>query len=92
MNIGFIALGAMGQCILARLPSADYTVTGWNRNRDKRAPLVALGMREAATPCEAAGAADIVFSIVTDAQAVRAVALGEHGIIAGLRKAAFIST
>ena len=43
-------------------------------------------MREAATPCEAAHAADIVFSSVTNAQAVRAVALGENGIIAGLPK------
>ena len=86
MNIGFIGLGAMGQCIVPRLLSAGHKVTGWNRNRDKCAPLVALGMREAATPCEAARAADIVFSSVTNAQAVRAVALGENGIIAGLPK------
>ena len=86
MNIGFIGLGAMGQCIVPRLLSAGHKVTGWNRNRDKCAPLAALGMREGATPCEAARAADIVFSSVTDAQAVRAVALGENGIIAGLPK------
>jgi 3-hydroxyisobutyrate dehydrogenase-like beta-hydroxyacid dehydrogenase len=86
MNIGFIGLGAMGQCIVPRLLSAGHKVTGWNRNRDKCAPLVALGMREAATPCETARAADIVFSSVTDAGAVRAVALGENGIIAGLPK------
>ena len=86
MNIGFIGLGAMGQCIVPRLLNAGHKVTGWNRNRDKCAPLVALGMREAATPREAARAADIVFSSVIDAQAVRAVALGENGIIAGLPK------
>ena len=86
MNIGFVGLGAMGQCIVPRLLSAGHKVTGWNRNRDKCAPLVALGMREAATPCEAARAADIVFSSVTNAQAVHAVALGENGIIAGLPK------
>ena len=86
MNIGFIGLGAMGQCIVPRLLSAGHKVTGWNRNRDKCAPLVALGMREAATPCEAARAADVVFSSVTNAQAVHAVALGENGIIAGLPK------
>ena len=86
MNIGFIGLGAMGQCIVPRLLSAGHKVTGWNRSRDKCPPLVALGMREAATPGEAARAADIVFSSVTNAQAVRAVALGENGIIAGLPK------
>jgi 3-hydroxyisobutyrate dehydrogenase-like beta-hydroxyacid dehydrogenase len=33
-----------------------------------------------------AQASEIIFSIVTDSTAVRAVALGEHGIISGLRK------
>lgn len=85
MDIGFIGLGAMGQCIVPRLIGAGHTVTGWNRNPDKAAPLVKLGMRVADTPREAARAAQFVFSIVTDAQAVRDVALGPDGIIAGLR-------
>jgi 3-hydroxyisobutyrate dehydrogenase-like beta-hydroxyacid dehydrogenase len=42
-------------------------------------------MRFAATPRAAAAAADLVFSIVTDAAAVRSVALGADGIIAGLK-------
>jgi 3-hydroxyisobutyrate dehydrogenase-like beta-hydroxyacid dehydrogenase len=61
-------------------------VTGWNRSRNKAEPLVAAGMRLAQTPRELAEQAEIVFSIVTDAAAVRAVALGPEGIIAGLRK------
>ncbi|HUL37837.1 MAG TPA: NAD(P)-binding domain-containing protein, partial [Thermodesulfobacteriota bacterium] len=85
-DIAIVGLGLMGTAISLRLIEAGYKVTGWNRNRDKSAPLVALGMREAATPCEAACGADIVFSSVTNAQAVRAVALGEDGIIAGLPK------
>lgn len=86
MNIGFIGLGKMGQGIVSRLLSAGHKVTGWNRNRDKLTPLLALGMGEAASPREAAATADIVFSSVTNAQAVREVALGENGIIAGLTK------
>jgi 3-hydroxyisobutyrate dehydrogenase-like beta-hydroxyacid dehydrogenase len=85
MNIGFVGLGAMGVGIVPRLMAAGHTVTGFNRNRDKAAPLVGAGMKLAASPREAAAASDIVFSIVTDAPAVRAVALGADGIIAGLK-------
>src|SRR5436190_848922 len=84
MNLGFIGLGAMGAGIVPRLMAAGHTVTGWNRSRDKAQALIASGMRFADTPRAAAQASEIVFSIVTDAAAVRAVALGDDGIIAGL--------
>jgi 3-hydroxyisobutyrate dehydrogenase-like beta-hydroxyacid dehydrogenase len=85
MNIGFVGLGAMGAGIVPRLMAAGHTVTGWNRSRDKAEPLIKAGLHFAATPRAAAAAADIVFSIVTDAAAVRSVALGENGIAAGLK-------
>jgi 3-hydroxyisobutyrate dehydrogenase-like beta-hydroxyacid dehydrogenase len=85
MNIGFVGLGAMGSGIVPRLMAAGHAVTGWNRNREKAESLIKAGMRFAATPRAAAAGADIVFSIVTDAPAVRSVALGEDGIIAGLQ-------
>jgi 3-hydroxyisobutyrate dehydrogenase-like beta-hydroxyacid dehydrogenase len=88
MNIGFVGLGAMGAGIVPRLIAAGHTVTGFNRSRDKAEPLIKAGMRYAATPREAAAASEIVFSIVTDAAAVRAVALGGDGIIAGLKPGA----
>ena len=85
MDIGFVGLGAMGAGIVPRLMAAGHAVTGWNRSRDKAEPLIQAGMRFAATPRAAAGAVDLVFSIVTDAAAVRSVALGADGIIAGLK-------
>jgi 3-hydroxyisobutyrate dehydrogenase-like beta-hydroxyacid dehydrogenase len=86
VNLGFIGLGAMGELIVPRLIVAGHTVTGWNRSRAKAAALIKSGMRYAESPRLVAQASEIVFSIVTDADAVRAVALGEHGIIAGLRR------
>ncbi len=77
MKIGFVGLGAMGAGIVPRLMAAGHTVTGWNRSRDKAQPLIKSGMRFADTPRAAAADADIVFSIVTDAPAVNAVALGD---------------
>ena len=86
MNLGFIGLGAMGELIVPRLMSAGHTVTGWNRSRAKAEPLIKAGMRFANSPRAVAQESEIVFSIVTDSTAVQAVALGEHGIVSGLRK------
>jgi 3-hydroxyisobutyrate dehydrogenase-like beta-hydroxyacid dehydrogenase len=86
MNLGFVGLGDMGALIVPRLMAAGHKVTGWNRTRAKAEPLIASGMAWADTPRQAAANADIVFSIVTDGAAVRAVALGPDGILSGLKK------
>jgi 3-hydroxyisobutyrate dehydrogenase-like beta-hydroxyacid dehydrogenase len=86
LKIGFLGLGDMGQAIIRRLLAAGHAVTGWNRTKEKAAPMFKLGMLWAGSPREVASESEIVFSIVTDSEAVRALALGENGIIAGLRK------
>jgi 3-hydroxyisobutyrate dehydrogenase-like beta-hydroxyacid dehydrogenase len=88
MNIGFVGLGAMGAGIVPRLMAAGHTVTGFNRSRDKAQALIEQGLRFADTPRAAAADADMVFSIVTDAAAVKSVALGDDGIISGLKPGA----
>jgi 3-hydroxyisobutyrate dehydrogenase-like beta-hydroxyacid dehydrogenase len=85
VNIGFVGLGVMGSGIVPRLMAAGHTVTGWNRSKDKATSLIEAGMRFADTPRAAAEASEIMFSMVTDGNAVRAVALGEDGIIGGLK-------
>jgi 3-hydroxyisobutyrate dehydrogenase-like beta-hydroxyacid dehydrogenase len=74
----------MGRGIVPRLLGAGHSVTGWNRTAAKAEPLIELGMVWADTPRDVAGKTEIVFSIVTDAAAVRSVALGDDGVIAGL--------
>ena len=86
MKLGFVGLGAMGQLIVPRLMEAGHQVTGWNRSRDKAAALMQAGMRWADSPRAVAAQSEIVFSIVTDGAAVKAVALGPDGIVAGLAK------
>ncbi len=86
MDVGFIGLGAMGQLIVRRLMDAGHRVTGWNRSKDKAGELMQAGMRWAESPRAVAAASDVVISIVTDAAAVKAVALGAEGVVAGLRK------
>ena len=86
MQLGFVGLGAMGELIVPRLTAAGHQVTGWNRTRGKAEPLIAQGMRWADTPKAVTEASEIVFSIVTDAKAVREIALGPQGIVAGLKR------
>ena len=83
-TLGFVGLGAMGSRLARRLLEARYTVVGYNRTRDKARPLVDAGMRLAGSPREVAEASDVVFSMVTDNAALRAVALGPDGIVGAL--------
>ena len=85
MKIGFVGLGAMGQVIVPRLLQAGYAVTGWNRTPGRADTLVAAGMQLADTPAAVAARSDVVFSIVTDGAAVRSVALGDDGVLSGIR-------
>ncbi|HEU0292583.1 MAG TPA: NAD(P)-dependent oxidoreductase [Anaerolineales bacterium] len=86
MKLGFVGLGTMGVGIVSRLLDAGHTVTGWNRTESKAGGLIKAGMKWADSPREVAALSEIVFSIVTDSAAVRDVALGPDGIIAGLSK------
>lgn len=86
VKVGFVGLGAMGQLIVPRLMEAGHDVTGWNRSREKADALIKAGMRWADTPRAVAEDSEIVFSVVTDSKAVREVALGPDGIVAGIAK------
>jgi 3-hydroxyisobutyrate dehydrogenase-like beta-hydroxyacid dehydrogenase len=84
MKLGWIGLGDMGQVIIPRLLEAGHEVTGWNRTASKADDLIGLGMTWAGTPREVAAESEFVFSMVTNADAVEAIALGDLGVISGL--------
>jgi 3-hydroxyisobutyrate dehydrogenase-like beta-hydroxyacid dehydrogenase len=75
----------MGARIVERLMKAGHSVTGWNRTKEKAVALIEAGMQWSESPRHLAERCEIVFSIVTDAAAVRAIALGENGVIAGMK-------
>jgi 3-hydroxyisobutyrate dehydrogenase-like beta-hydroxyacid dehydrogenase len=83
-NVGFIGLGIMGTAITERLLAAGHTVTGWNRTKSKAEPLIEAGMQWADSPREVAQTADVIFTMVFNDGALRAVATGPDGILAGL--------
>ncbi|MEV6831828.1 NAD(P)-dependent oxidoreductase [Amycolatopsis sp. NPDC051102] len=83
-EIGFVGLGAMGAPLARRLLSGNQ-VTGTNRTRAKAAGLIDAGLGWRDTPREVAAASQVVFSMVTDDDALAAITRGPDGILAGLR-------
>ncbi len=83
-ELGYVGLGVMGSSIVRRLLDAGHDVTVWNRTREKAEPLLEAGARWAESPREVAERGEIVFTMVTNTDAVRAVADGPNGILAGL--------
>jgi 3-hydroxyisobutyrate dehydrogenase len=86
VSIAFLGVGTMGGGMAARLISAGFPVTVWNRSRDRADGLRDLGAVVAASPREAAADADVVISMVADDHAARAVWLGESGALASMRE------
>jgi 3-hydroxyisobutyrate dehydrogenase-like beta-hydroxyacid dehydrogenase len=83
-NLGFIGLGVMGSEMVDRLLAKGHTVTGYNRTRSKAERLIAKGMKFAESPREVAEAADVVLSMVTNGTALKGIAEGPNGFLAGL--------
>ena len=83
-SIGFIGLGAMGSRIASRLLDAGHRVYATNRTAAKAQPLVKRGLVWLGTPREVAASGDVVLSMVTDDEALEAIAVGPQGLLAGL--------
>jgi 3-hydroxyisobutyrate dehydrogenase-like beta-hydroxyacid dehydrogenase len=82
MRVAFLGLGIMGRPMAANLVKAGHEVTVWNRTPGKTVE----GARLAASPAEAAGAADVVWICVSDTAAVHSVLFGENGAESALRE------
>jgi 3-hydroxyisobutyrate dehydrogenase-like beta-hydroxyacid dehydrogenase len=83
-DLGYVGLGVMGSSVTRRLLAAGHSVTVWNRTREKAAPLLEAGAQWADSPRGVAERSEVVFTMVTNTAAVRAVTDGPDGILAGL--------
>ena len=88
MRVAILGTGKMGGAMARRLEASGHELTLWNRTRE-RAEALGVG-RVAATPAEAAEGADIVISMLTDADAVRAAYLGPGGAVKVARSQVFV--
>ena len=85
--VAFVGLGVMGYPMAGHLAKAGHRVTVYNRTRARAdAWRDEHGGAIAATPAEAAAAADVVFMCVGNDNDVRAVTVGEGGILQGAKE------
>ena len=89
-TVGLIGLGLMGKPMGRNLLKAGFPLVVWNRSREKADELVKLGVKFAASPKDAAAAADVLITILSDPAALEQVLWGAGGsapgALAGLRR------
>lgn len=73
----------MGSAIAQRLIEVGHEVVVWNRSAEKTRPLVELGAAVAASPKNVAERAELIITLLTDAEAIEGVFGGAEGLLAG---------
>jgi 3-hydroxyisobutyrate dehydrogenase-like beta-hydroxyacid dehydrogenase len=91
-KVAFIGLGVMGFPMAGHLKEkGGHEVTVYNRTAAKAEDWAKkFGGRATATPAEAAGNADFVFTCVGNDDDLRSVTLGETGALAGMKPGAVL--
>jgi len=85
-TIAVLGTGRMGAAIAGRLLGAGHDVMVWNRTASRTTPLAGRGARVAASPAAAAKDADVVITMLTDANAVETVLFGPDGVATTVRR------
>jgi 3-hydroxyisobutyrate dehydrogenase len=83
LRAGFVGLGSIGQPMARRLVTGGLETTVFDVAEPAVAAVVAAGARGAASARDVAAAADVVGVCVRDDADVRAVVLGDQGLLAG---------
>lgn len=89
-RVGFVGLGIMGKPMAKNLIKAGFPLTVYNRTASRAEEFKSLGAQVAESPRGAAANADVVITIVTDSPDVRAVILGEGGVIEAVRPGSIV--
>jgi len=85
MDIGFIGVGNMGAGMANNILKAGYSMTIHDVRRDAAGPLLEAGAKWGDTPQYVAAQSDVTFTSLPGPPEVEAVALGEAGVLAGMR-------
>ena len=72
-TVALLGTGSMGAAMARRLLSQGLAVRAWNRHRDKAEPLAQHGATVTDTPTEAVDGADVVLTMLFDADATASV-------------------
>ena len=69
-RVAFLGTGTMGAAMVRNLRRAGLPVRAWNRDRSKAEPLRETGAQIAGSPAEAVDGADVVVTMLFDADSV----------------------
>jgi len=86
-RIGFIGLGIMGEPMAGHIARAGYQMSAYdiNRNHSEKLASACPGVRIKESPREIAEVSDIVITMLPSGEYVQEAALGDAGLIHGLR-------
>ena len=83
MKIGIVGTGMLGEAVGLHLLDVGYEIIVFNRSNEKTKNLKKNGATVVKSPKEVAKDADLVITVVKDADAVNDVIFGDYGIITG---------
>lgn len=89
-TISFIGTGIMGAAIAGHLLDAGYSLTVYNRTKEKAEPLLQRGAVWASSVEEAARRADVVFTMLGYPKDVEDVYLSTNGLLSVAHKGAWL--
>jgi 3-hydroxyisobutyrate dehydrogenase-like beta-hydroxyacid dehydrogenase len=84
-GVGFIGLGNMGQPMAGRLLEAGFSLTVCDLVKARTDDLAKRGAKAVGTPKEVAAQSDVTISMIPDGPALKKVAFGDNGVLAGTK-------
>jgi 3-hydroxyisobutyrate dehydrogenase-like beta-hydroxyacid dehydrogenase len=87
-RIGWIGLGKMGIPMSKNLVKKGYSVTVYNRTKEKTKELAAEGAKVADSPKALAGDSDVIISMISDDPVLEEVSIGKNGAFEGAKSGA----
>ena len=84
-TVGFIGLGNMGGGMAANIQRAGHSMVIYDLREETARPLLEGGARLANSPSEVAELSDITFTSLPGPKEVEEVALGNQGVLEGIR-------
>lgn len=83
-NIGFIGLGLMGEPMAFRILRSGFSLSVYNRTREKALRLLDQGAQWCDSPREVASKSEVVLSMISNSEVLETISMGSEGIISGL--------
>jgi len=89
-TVGFIGLGIMGKPMSLNLIKAGHSLTVFDLNQDAVNTLVEAGATAAKSAKEVAEQSDVIITMLPASAHVKAVVLGENGVLEGAKEGSVI--